>query len=133
MEEAVQRNIDDALPLRFRHAGQRRVVVHAGVVDHDLHRAVAQHHLDRVAAGSGIGNIEGDRLRAAARGDDVSDDISSAREVGIRVDDDVVAVRGEATADRAAEAAAAAGDEGALGVGIHVVMLTVRVHELRSP
>ena len=40
--EAVQRHIDHAAPLLFRHARQRHVVVGAGAVHQDLRHAVRQ-------------------------------------------------------------------------------------------
>ena len=40
VEEAVERNVDHAMPLRGAHSGKYRVVVNAGIVDQDLDRAL---------------------------------------------------------------------------------------------
>ena len=106
----MQRNIDDALPLRFAHAGQWRVVVTPALLTTTCTgpRAAA---FDRAAARVRVGDVERDGLRAAAGVEDVRDHGFGAAEVAVGVDDGVEAVRGEATADRAAGAAAAAGDE----------------------
>src|SRR5690606_24944442 len=59
------------------------------------------------------GDVEGDRLGAAAGRGDVLHHRRGTRKVSVGVDDDVQAVGGELAADRAAEVAAATGDEGA--------------------
>ena len=65
-----------------------------------------------------IGDIEGHRLRAAAGRVDLADDAFGARDVRVRVHDDVQAVGRELPADRAADVAAAAGDDGAAWHGV---------------
>ena len=64
-------------------------------------------------AASRVGDVEGDRLGAAAGGDDPRDDGVGAVEAGVGVRDHVRAVAAEPLGDRLADAAAGAGDEGA--------------------
>ena len=68
-------------------------------------------------AASRVGDVEGDRFGAAAGADDPRDDGVRAGAVGVRVGDHVRAVAAEPLGDRLADAAARAGDEGALADG----------------
>ena len=65
MEKPVQRHVDDPAPLRLGHAGHRRIVMDARVVDHDLHWTIGEQCLHLGARGVPIGDIECHRLRAA--------------------------------------------------------------------
>jgi hypothetical protein len=72
VEEAVERHVDHARPLLEAHAGERRVVVHAGVVDQDLHRPRFEHFHRGFAHRGAVGHVERDGLGAPALGADAS-------------------------------------------------------------
>ena len=61
--EAVQRHIDDAAPLLFRHARQRRVVMDAGAVHQNLRNAIRQHAMQRGLGAGDVGEVAGPGLR----------------------------------------------------------------------
>src|SRR3546814_2910629 len=85
----------------------------AGVVDHHLHGAGLEQRRDRGARSLAVGDVERDRLGASTGGGDVLHDRFCARAVTVGVDEHVQAVGRQLAADRAAEVAAAAGDQGA--------------------
>ncbi len=95
----------------------------AGVVDHHLDRPGFEQCRDRRSGRVAVGDVEDDRLGAAARGDDGLHHLTGARQVAVGVHDDVVTVCGEAAADRPADIAAAAGDQGAFSSVFHAVIL----------
>jgi hypothetical protein len=100
-----------------RRAGKGGVVVDAGVVDHDLDRARGQQPFAGGLRRGPIGHVEGDRLGAAAIGDDPRRDRLGGLEPGVGMNDDMGAVARQALGDRLADAAAGAGDEGAAAEG----------------
>ncbi len=89
----------------------------AGVVDDDLDRARRQQALAGGLRRGAIGDVEGDRLGAAALGDDSPGDRLGGLEPGVGMDDDVRAVARQPLGDRLADAAAGAGDQGAPSEG----------------
>ena len=101
------------MPLLGIHAGKHRVGVDAGVIDENLDRAGFQQFFQCGGGGRSLGDVEGDSLGTAAGSDDVGDDRFRLFDAAVGMDDDVMAVGGQAAADRRADAAAAAGDEGA--------------------
>src|SRR6185369_15457004 len=113
VEEAVQRNVEHGMPLVGRHPGEHRIGVNAGVVDQNLDRSGFEQPFEGHGGGGPFGDIEGDRFATAAGGYDRGDYRLSLGQAAIGVDDDMVAVGGQAPADRGADAAAAAGDQGA--------------------
>ena len=101
------------MPLFGRHTGENRVGVDAGVVDQNLDGAFFEQGFERRFRGGAVGDVEGDGLGAAASTDDFSDYRCRLVQAAIGVDDDVMAVSGQTPADCCADAAAAAGNQGA--------------------
>ena len=84
-----------------------------GIADILVHDTIPEPPRQSSGRRGAVGNVEGDRLGAAAGCLNVGDDSGRAIEATVGMDDDVVAIGGQALADRGADAAAAAGDEGA--------------------
>jgi len=111
MEETVQRHVDHAMPLLLAHAGQRRIVVDAGVVHEHADRSAFEQRFDRRARRRTVGQVEAYCVCLAAGRADFSDDGVGALCVRVRVHVNRAALGREFTTDRRADVAAAAGDE----------------------
>ena len=75
----------------------------AGIVDDDLYRPRLQQRINRLARGFAIGDIESHRLGAATGCTNVGNHCFGARQVCIRMHDDMQAFRGQSTADGTAQ------------------------------
>ena len=111
----MQRHVDDAVPLLLAHAGERRVVVDAGVVHDDLDRTVLELAFEQRTGRLRIGEVECERAGMPAGREDGVDDRLGAVAAAVRVHEHLAAGGGERTRDRATDISAAAGDEGASG------------------
>jgi hypothetical protein len=109
--EAVQRGAGGAGPLVERHAGERGVGGEAGGEHQDLERVVVEAG-QRAADLLAVGDVESDLIDDVPGGAQLGHEGLGARARG---DGDAVSGGGEAADDRGADAAAAAGDEGAAG------------------
>lgn len=108
VEKAVERDVDHAAPLLARHAHERRVVVNARIVHENLHGRVLHELRERGFGGVGVGHVEGDGVRAAARRLDTPRDGLGRVEMPVSVHPDFVARLRERFANGLADCAAAA-------------------------
>ena len=79
----------------------------AGVVDQDLYGARFEQDFECAGRCAAVGDVKGDSFGTAACADDIADDGGCFFQAAVGMDDDVVAVSGEAFADRRTDAAAA--------------------------
>jgi hypothetical protein len=102
VEKAVQRHVDHPVPLLVGHAGHRRIVVDAGVVDHRMDGALGQQRVQRGARHAGVGNVERAGLGAATLLGNGRSYLVGAMQALMGVHDHVITRRGQRVADRAA-------------------------------
>jgi hypothetical protein len=99
------------------HPRHHRIIMDAGVVHEDLDRTRDQNPLDRRGRLRRLGDVEAQRLGPAAMGQDFSGEHLRALQLAIGVQVDMVTSRREMGGNGGADAAARAGDEGALHAG----------------
>ncbi|MDT4871619.1 hypothetical protein FQZ97_1067560 [compost metagenome] len=84
----------------------------ARVVHQNLDRTRLGQRFQRSGGGGTVGDVEGHGFGAAAPGLDLRHEGLRLLQAPVGVHDDMVAVGGQSLADRGADAAAAAGDQG---------------------
>jgi len=107
------------MPLSRRHARKGGILVYPRIVDENLDCAAFEHGLERGARRPLQSHVEGDRLGRTAGREDVRRDAGRRVEVSMAMDVDKVPCRGEAAANRRADAAAAARHERAFTGIVH--------------
>ena len=105
------------VPLVWPHPRHHRIIMYAGIVHEDLDRARGQNAFHRRGCFRGLGEVEAQRLRAAAMGQDFTGESLRALQLAIRVQIDVMTGCREMGGNGGADAAARAGDERALHAG----------------
>jgi len=119
--EPIDRYIDDAMPLFRAHSRKDRVVVDAGVVDQDLDGSFLEKLLESRARRVSVGQIELDGARLAAGTDDVGGYRLGGGHSAMCVHIDEVALGAQGSANGAADASTAAGDQRAGRDFIHIL------------